>query len=332
MNAQNRIQYLDVARAIAIVSITFNHAVNRSFSVYQDTMLEYQSIPIGLSIIKVLLYTFSRIGVPLFLMITGALLLSRDYEGRERLERFVKHNWLQLLITTELWFVIMFIYKQLAPNSILHQKGALSCLLHFIKTLLFIDPVTMDSMWYMQMILCLYLMIPLFSVALKRIPQKYFILPIVIVTICSFVLPDINAIRSGFGMDAALKIKLDSANLFSMYAVYLLAGYFINNGIIKHTKTIHVLVGFLLSFALFAALQFWLYGTTSDRVMGYSSFLLLCASLFLFELLRRSRIKDGLSFKCSVKLAEISFGIYFVHICIMEGLEMILDKYIYIYI
>ena len=99
MNGNRRIQYLDVARSIAIVSITFNHAFNFSFSA---TYAEFISLPILVNVIKAALYTFSRIGVPLFLMISGALLLPRNYGGGET-TRFLKHNWLQLLITTEIW-------------------------------------------------------------------------------------------------------------------------------------------------------------------------------------------------------------------------------------
>ena len=76
-----RINYLDVARSIAIISITFNHAVNRSFAIYSGQYEEFKSIPIYLSIIKVILYSFSRIGVPLFVMISGALLLPRNYDS-----------------------------------------------------------------------------------------------------------------------------------------------------------------------------------------------------------------------------------------------------------
>ena len=94
-----RIDYLDVARAIAIISITINHAVNRSFAVYHNSQAEYQQIPVLLSGVKVILFIFSRIVVPLFLMISGALLLPRDYS--QGVGRFFKHNWLQLLITTE---------------------------------------------------------------------------------------------------------------------------------------------------------------------------------------------------------------------------------------
>ena len=46
-----------------------------------------------LSFVKAFLYVFSRLGVPLFLMITGALLLDRKYEEKNQLRRFITHNY-----------------------------------------------------------------------------------------------------------------------------------------------------------------------------------------------------------------------------------------------
>lgn len=38
-NDRSRIVYLDVLRSIAIISITINHAINRSFAVYNGQLV-----------------------------------------------------------------------------------------------------------------------------------------------------------------------------------------------------------------------------------------------------------------------------------------------------
>ncbi|MBR6459030.1 MAG: acyltransferase family protein [Actinomycetaceae bacterium] len=162
-----------IARSIAIISITLNHAVNRSFSVYHGQHNEFVELPLWVSVTEATVATFSRLGVPLFLMITGALMLHRDYESKGRISRFLKYNWLQLLITTEIWLTIMFWYIQLLPKSVLRTDGIGECLKDFFCTLLFIDPVTMGNMWYMSMILCVYLMIPILAIGLKRIDVRF---------------------------------------------------------------------------------------------------------------------------------------------------------------
>lgn len=259
-------------------------------------------------------------------MISGALLLPRDYS--KGVGRFLKHNWLQLLITTEIWLFIMFWYLQLAPNSVLHTEGLGQCLLRFVMTLLFLDPITMGNMWYMPMILCLYLMIPILSEALKRIPEKYFVLPMALVLICSFVIPDLNSLLSGLGFSAQISTTLQSEHLFSMFAVYLLLGYFLSRGLLKTMQNGAVMAAATGTFLLTCVFQYYLFSTSCDAIVYYSSFLLLASSIFCFELIRRGKYKESAGVHTARYLSEISFGIYFVHICIMEGLEMVMNHYV----
>ena len=93
----------------------------------------------------------------------------------------------------------MFWYMQLSPGSILLESGLACCLLRFVMTLLFLNPVTMGSMWYMPMILCLYLLIPILSAALKKLDHRYFLLPMTVVLFCSYILPDINGALGAIG-------------------------------------------------------------------------------------------------------------------------------------
>lgn len=330
---KKRIPYLDILRAIAIVSITFNHAVNRSFAIYGGQYAEFQTIPFFLTSIKAVLYAFSRIGVPLFLMISGALLLPRDYSGglqEGSVSRFMKHNWLRLFITTEIWLAIMFWYKQLMPGSILRMGGPIRAIIHFIMTLLFLNPDTMGSMWYMEMILCVYLLIPLLAIAVKKIHYSFFLIPMAIVVFCSYILPDLNGAFAAVGANVLLETKLESANVFSMYVVYLLLGYYISKGALSKIKTSVLWIMLAAAFLGFCAFQTWFFSIEYDFVVAadYRSFFPMIVAIILFEIVRR--YKDGKCVfieKISTKLSTIAFGIYFVHICIMEGLCFVINRY-----
>ena len=70
-----RSYYLDIARAIAIISISLNHAVNRTYDNYAGQMEEFLELSWALSLLKAVTTMFGHLGVPLFLMISGALLL-----------------------------------------------------------------------------------------------------------------------------------------------------------------------------------------------------------------------------------------------------------------
>ena len=263
----------------------------------------------------------------MFLMISGALLLPRDYTGEGKLRRFVKHNWLSLLITTELWLFIMYWYRQLSPDSTLLTKGIGISILNSISTLLFINPDTMGSMWYMEMILCVYLLIPILSISLKKIPSKYFLLPFSIVIIHSYIIPVINGVLTGLGSKVEINFLLESSNIFSTYIIFLMFGYFISQGCLKRIRTISMLLIMLFSFLLFVGLQIWVWSTPYDYEFANSYkdlFILLIASC-IFEILQRLEIHDLVKV-ISGQLAQISFGIYFIHICIMTGLKQIMES------
>ncbi len=80
-NRPGRKYYLDLARAVAILSITLNHAVNRSYDNYYYQQAEFQSIALWDSAFKAIITVFSHIGVPLFLMISGALLFTKRMDS-----------------------------------------------------------------------------------------------------------------------------------------------------------------------------------------------------------------------------------------------------------
>lgn len=322
---KERIIWLDVARSIAIISITLNHAINRSFNTSSNQMAEYLSIPISLTIFKTIIYVLSRIGVPLFVMISGVLLLSKDYE--ENPFYFIKHNWLNLFITTEVWLTVMFWYKQFLPGSILLSDGIFVCLIRFIMTLLFLDPVDMGSMWYMYMILCVYLVIPIISVGLKYIDKKYFLLPGLIVIIGSFLVPDISGFLNSVGVSMSFTFSLASKHVFSMYVVYLLLGYYlVHFKGLQRIKTKTIVCFCINSFLAYCIFQFWFYTREYDFVVGYNSIFPLIVSVSLFEILQRLKY-GGLFQSITFILSRISFGIYFIHICIMEGMMSVINYF-----
>ena len=117
---RKRVVYYDFARVFAIISISFNHAVNRTFDNYTDTQAEFLSLDHQTILIKTCVTVFSRLGVPIFLMLTGALILSKSFETKDDLKRFYTHNWLRILITTELWLAIYYwFYYYLCPETYL---------------------------------------------------------------------------------------------------------------------------------------------------------------------------------------------------------------------
>ena len=99
MAIKKRVRYIDQLRALAIILVLFahisTHTCDKLSGVYLIGSLKWAS--------TALLVDIGVIGVPLFLMITGALLLNRDYGD---LPSFIKHRFLRILPAFLFWAIL----------------------------------------------------------------------------------------------------------------------------------------------------------------------------------------------------------------------------------
>lgn len=115
---KEHIKWIDIARTFAIVCVVLNHAIDSCYNT-SGNILKENSFASGIVAYSGL--TIGRIGVPIFLMISGYLLLSRDW-NQDNCIKFWKKNWLRLFICTEIWWVIYavrnYISLDVFPRSI----------------------------------------------------------------------------------------------------------------------------------------------------------------------------------------------------------------------
>lgn len=327
MDTKKRSICLDVARVIAVISISLNHAVNRTFQNYSGQQAEFLSIPLWSTLIKTGATIFSKLGVPLFLMISGALLLNKRMDGPADVKRFYRHNLLDLLITAEIWYVLMYWCRLILGigGTSLSDIGIPQAFIGMFKTMLFLDQNTFDSMWYMPMILCLYTTLPFLIMAKEKLKgaEHYLLLPTVLVFLYSMVIPSLNALTRLLG-GTATTVTIREADLLSYFYTYLLAGYFLNAGKLRKLKDLTVIIIGLLSFLVCCSFQLYAYSLPREYLIGYDFPLLIICAGAIFEYIRRKadrlqRFRQPITY-----LSRISLGIYFVHIIIMTGMTWLL--------
>lgn len=328
---QKRMFYLDLARVIAIISISLNHAVNRSYSNYSSQMAEFFALPLGSTVFKAVISIFSRIGVPLFLMITGVLILNKKMESADHVKRFYKHNLLSLLITTEIWYVLMYWFRVLcAPNNpVLAERGLLGAIAGMFETMLFQNQITLGSMWYMPMILCIYTTLPFVVMVKDKLDgskEKWLYLPLGLLFAVSMVHPFVNGLLKLLGLEM-YTTPLGEHYLFSFYYIYIIVGYLVGKGALGKLRTGVVAMVAGGSFLICCGYQLWVYSQPANYLVAYDFPLMPVCAGFFFELIRRCA--DG--FKKAERpityLSRIAFGIYFVHIIIMTALTEVLDQF-----
>lgn len=310
----NRVSWLDVARTIAILSISTNHALTRAFPKFSDT-----GVAAWINILRSILYTFSRGGVLLFLMISGVLLLNKRFEDDKDVLYFYKHNLLGIVVTSEIWLFIMFWYRTIFQANNYLQMGWPFAIRRCLETLCFFNQETMGNMWYIPMIICVYLVIPFFGIAVKKLTNKVILIPTIVAMICGLLLPNINSVFREMDVSYSLDFELSIANMFSIYLIYVLVGYMISKGLLDNFSNIFLLVVFALSYTFCCAYQYSLYASATNIEFKYDFLPNVIAFSTLFELLRRRiHVRRIPSFVTVV--SKISFGIFFVHIFFVSAM------------
>lgn len=307
-STSNRISWLDYARTFAILCVIVVHSTESIYPINADTMA---MLPFVKKIIVISLFTFGRLGVPVFLFLTGYLLLDRPYDEKG-IQRFYRHNFVPLLLTTELWIIIYEAFISWYTNTPVDVWAAL-------KDLLFLKQCNLSHMWYMPMIIGMYLGIPLMSNAVKTCNLRYLELLIGIAFIVLFCPPVLNTFLYAEGKES-INFCLDFSWTGGIYGIMMLSGYCVKKGVFAAVKTPFVVLVGMFSFIVTVYAQYFSNVRNIDCGVWYNSGSLILCSFSVFLLIKRWNPKER---KLVAQISIFSFGIYLIH----NPVLMILLKY-----
>ena len=162
-SGKKRIRWIDLARAFGILTVVLCHCVHE---IYRLQLTYMSSLHRTGRLFGFAAFTAGRLGVPLFLMISGYLLLNRSYTA-DRCRHFFRHNFLRLLACTEIWFLFYHIFLSVTNLQDFSLRDML-------LEMLFIKNGSIGHMWYMPVILGVYLLLPAAANALHSLehPQR----------------------------------------------------------------------------------------------------------------------------------------------------------------
>lgn len=287
-------------------------------SIYELNLQEWNYYSNISNIIKVILFTIGRLGVPIFLLLTGFLTLNKNFKNDEDVHRFYKKNLLPIIVTTEIWIVIYTIFLIIYEK----QKFSIEILL---RRMLFFE-YTPSHMWYMPMIIGIYLAIPFVGNVLKSFSIQAIKIPLCIIIISSFILPTINNVLQIFSIKT-FNIKLDLEFLGASYGIYIILGYIISKGLLKKIKNIYLIFSTGISFIMAVGIQIFIYNRGTSYNIWYNSIFILLTATCLFELFTRIKNDKNKIQKVFTFLSESSFAIFFIHkivlICLKDNVNNI---------
>lgn len=296
----NRVRYIDLLRAVAIILVVLCHATERVYPLIPENI---NALPVQSQAFCFTCFTLGRLGVPIFLMITGYLLLPKDYDS-EQVKTFWKAKWLHLCICSMSWFLIYDIFLVVVKHESVSAKTML-------KDILLLHIVNMSHVWYLPMILGMYILIPFVSSALKRYDYKLLLFPMLIYSCYLFGLRLINVIIESFTSKAQLSTEFSSGFSGGVYGIYIVCGYLIFKGAFKNIKTSVIVCVSLLCFAASVLLQAWSFARGTAYKIWYDNLLILIASVGLFE--STTRIRQVKLYSIVRALSIYSFPLYLTH-------------------
>jgi surface polysaccharide O-acyltransferase-like enzyme len=246
-----------------------------------------------------------RFCVPIFLMLTGALLLPKHYE----LGDFLKKKLYRIIIPLAFWsfiYIGYFYYK----NFIQGDKISLIESVRWI--LIQLKQGASYHMWYLYMIIGIYLFIPIIGKWVRNSTEKeikYFLM------IWLFTLLLRLPIISSFTPNIDL-------TYFTGYLGYLILGYYLT------TKSFENLFATTIIACLLALLGvlITIFGTASlsgaegqyvDTLYAYLSPNVLIVSIGIFVLFKTRNITNPMLIVIIHFISKYSYGIYLVHILVL---------------
>lgn len=295
---KEKIIWINNLRAFATIAVILLH-------VSAPILYEYNKISSYIWNIGNIIDGSVRWCVPIFFMITGALLLNEDH----LLANFLKKRVIRILPPFIFWSLIYITYDNFILN-----KDSLD-LMVLIKTFLIkLFEGSSFHFWFVYVLIGLYLVIPILRKFVKYSTNKelFYFLTIWLFAI-TFNHPH-------------LKIYLPKINLdfFSGYIGYLVLGYFLSKYTIKNKfiPFLLFLLGSLITVIGTLYISF-VKNEFSEFLYNYLRINIIISSIGFFLIVKKLVIKNILINRILAIISDYSYGIYLVHILVLSILNFV---------
>ncbi|MGD0203470.1 MAG: acyltransferase family protein [Candidatus Bathyarchaeia archaeon] len=294
---------VDLIRTVAIVIVILLHASNdltiqqmNQFEIIRWTTVDiYQSI--------------GRIGVPLFVMLTGALLLQPS--KNESLSVFFKKRWARIGLPWIFWGGAYFAWDFLVEHQAFTSSAIIQGLLN--------GPYY--QFWYLYMLVGLYLLTPILRIFIAHADQtiiKYFVILWFLGV----------AIIPVFGLLTTYQLSSDVFTITGYVGYFVLGTYLLTVQIRRLTLSIFMILGIALTAISTYVLAATVGGGEMYFFQGYFSPTLILASVMVFLLLLTIQppsvqkvTRPSTGNKLIKVISENSLALFLFHVMILESLQ-----------
>ncbi|MCL2287614.1 MAG: acyltransferase family protein [Candidatus Bathyarchaeota archaeon] len=302
---------VDLIRVVAICAVILCHAAVYAVNSpnYNPTILQWFTVHIYLSI--------GHLGVPLFIMLTGALLLVPS-KKQEDLGDFFKKRFSRIGLPFLFWGVAYFIWNFCVEKYPITGT--------FIINGILSGPYII--FWYLYMLFGLYLLTPMLRVMVSHFTEKLFKYFMIIWFVGVALVPLISLASNG-------QIFLDP-NVFVIplcVGYFVLGAYFVNVRIRRDVLAALTISGVTLSVIATYFMAKYVGGASKYFFQDYSSLTIILAAVPLFILLNSYVSADTKHQKVTLRrktiwkqrvmqvISKNSLAIFFLHMIILYTLQ-----------
>ena len=281
---KERIVWIDLLRVIGVIGVILIHVVSNTANTFGD--LSNNS-----HVFYAFIQYFSSFAVPLFVMISGMMFLSKDViTYKDMFKKYLLKIILIILVigTGMILMEEIFINKDISINLI--KK-------------VFIRLITGDiwaHMWYLYLVLGLYLITPVCQLIVKNIKDNEFKIFLIILFIISIIVPSLNKL---FNIKLAFNMLTISGYIF-----YYFYGYYLYHfDISKKYKLLNYILCFIaICYTIYRAITI----NSLDNVYSYTSIVPCIIASMVVIMCKNKTIKNP---KLINLIAVNSLGIYIIH-------------------
>lgn len=290
---RNRIIWLDLVKVFAIFSVVFLHSTTPILGQFGKIDMTYWHIGNAYD-------SMVRMAVPLFFMVTGALLLNRK---EEHLSIFFRKRFLKVAIPLIAWSFIYIMFRKYA----LHEDLNITKL--FLSSFVW---KVYYHLWFLYTIIGIYLFIPILKVFVKNSSQNIQVYFLILWIFSVSILPLVDEL---FGL------KLPNyMPMMVGYMGYLVLGQMLS----KLQLSIYMLcISIILIFISTLVTIFGTFYLSKDAdnfvefFYGYFSLSTMLQSISYFIVLKyigeKINIKNTKLISVIVTVSSVSLGIYLIH-------------------
>lgn len=295
--------YIEKIRCIAVLLVVLTHVVAIPIQNWSQEFDENYML-------YSLIYSIGNCGVPLFLMISGSLLLDKNKEiSISKVYKKMIPRILVPLLIYGFCFAILEMYFDTKSIDVLMIPKAL---------LRVINRRSWGHLWYLYMLLGIYMFLPELKFIVDNMSDKLLNYSLMILIILGYAFPTFNAV---FGTRISVNAPLPLCHITSFLLGHIVLRYEKNK---KFEKYVYILGILSMIVVLGTGLFGYKFGKEGYHIIArYDDIFIIGMACFIFMFIKN---KDkGKQNKLVSSLSVCSFGIYLIHPVIMNVLYKVVE-------